>query len=560
MLNSSQTRGPSVSTGELRAFVAAKLGGHSWVVDLVPNYELTIGSDPSSDIRIEDPEVLRKHATLRWNGEQVTLTTVDGGKVTLGGRDVADGDRVTPGDEIRIGPATLQVNITLAPTRKGRRSLTHQEFVERVAEELARSSRTYRTTCLVMLKSKSGDGSKLATAALSTFREGDIVGTYAHDEIEFLLPDTPPNVARAVVERMLEVSGSEHAAVGLAVAPEDGDTPERLMRAGRDALAKAIELGGGIHRTGANLEFDATTPSPHSDASRQVIEEIIRAAEEDSPLLLVGEPSSGKRHYARLFHEKSRRSDGPFVVIQCAGLVDPESVARAFGTDERDVAECTAERARGGTLVLDEVGDLPLQGQRRLLRLFEEGSEDYNIVGTTHRDLLPLCQVGVFLRELYDKLSARRVSIPALRMRAESIVPLAQNFAKQFKSDRPVKLSPGAIDKMRTYSWPGNVLELRNAMERAVALADGGEILAEHLPGDLADAGEGKLREHVGSVERDAIIKALADNNYNQTHAARILGISRRALIYKMEKYGLKPPPAGKRPEDGGTHAHEEGE
>jgi transcriptional regulator of acetoin/glycerol metabolism len=96
-------------------------------------------------------------------------------------------------------------------------------------------------------------------------------------------------------------------------------------------------------------------------------------------------------------------------------------------------------------------------------------------------------------------------------------------------------------------------------MERAVALADGGEILAEHLPGDLADAGEGKLRDHVGSVERDAIIKALADNNYNQTHAARILGISRRALIYKMEKYGLKPPPAGKK-HDGSEEGPEDEE
>src|SRR6185503_19259656 len=103
---------------------------------------------------------------------------------------------------------------------------------------------------------------------------------------------------------------------------------------------------------------------------------------------------------------------------------------------------------------------------------------------------------------------------------------------------------------MRTYSWPGNVLELRNAMERAVTLADGGEILAEHLPGDLSDVDSGRLRDHVGNVERDAIIKALADNNYNQTHAARILGISRRALIYKMEKYGLKPPPAGRREDE----------
>ena len=124
------------------------------------------------------------------------------------------------------------------------------------------------------------------------------------------------------------------------------------------------------------------------------------------------------------------------MLIQCAGLVDGESLARAFGTNANDVANCTAETARGGTLVLEEIGDLPLPGQRRLLKLFEEGSEDYNIIATTHRDLLPLCQVGVFMRELYDKIGVRRISIPALRMRAESIVPLAQNFAQHFKSDR----------------------------------------------------------------------------------------------------------------------------
>jgi hypothetical protein len=528
--------------------VAARLGGHSWVVDLVPHYELTIGSDARSDIRVDAPDVARKHATLTWDGTQVTVGVADANaKIDVNGRAIAGSDRVSPGDEIAIGPAILQVNITLAPTRKGRRSLTHQEFAERVQEELARAHRTGRSTCLVMLKSRSGDGSKLAGAALNTFREGDIVGTYAHDEIEFLLPDTPPNVAKAVVERLLETSGSDHASVGLAVAPEDGDNIERLMRAGRDAMAKSLQQNGGICRTGA-LEFEAVTPSIHTEATRQVIAEITRMSQDDAPLLLVGEPSSGKRYYARLFHEKSARAAGPYVMIQCAGLVDSESLARAFGSSASDVASCTAEGARGGTLMLEEIGDLPMPGQRRLLKLFAEGSEDYNIITTTHRDLQALCNVGVFLRDLYDKISARRITVPALRMRAESIVPLAQNFAKAFKADKPVKLSPGAIDKMRSYSWPGNVLELRNAMERAVALADGGEILAEHLPGDMMGAGdEGKLRDHVGSVERDAIIKSLADNNYNQTHAARTLGISRRALIYKMEKYGLKPPPAGKK-------------
>jgi DNA-binding NtrC family response regulator len=537
-------------TGELRAFVAARLGGHSWVVDLVPHYELSVGSDPSADIRIDVTDVKKQHARLRWNGEHVMLSAVVAdARIELNGQAVQSTERVEPGDEIKVGPAILQVNITFAPARKGRRSLTHQEFTERVGEELARAQRTGRATCLVMLKSRSGDGSKLASAALNTFREGDIVGTYAHDEIEFLLPDTPPNVARAVTERLLETSASERASAGMAVSPEDGETEERLMRAARDALAKAVTQGGGICRTGA-IEFEAVTPDAHTQATRQLMEEIARASQQEGPLLLVGEPASGKRFFAHLFHDKSARKDGPFVMIQCAGLVDGESLARAFGTGPQDVAQCKAESARGGTLVLEEIGDLPLPGQRRLLKLFEEGSEEYNVITTTHRDLPALVNVGVFLRELYDKIGTRKLVVPALRMRAESIVPLAQNFAKHFKSDGPVKISAGAIDKMRSYSWPGNVLELRNAMERAVTLADGGEILAEHLPGDMLTDAEGKLRDHVGSVERDAIIKALADNNYNQTHAARILGISRRALIYKMEKYGLKQAPAGKRDDE----------
>ncbi|HET6339655.1 MAG TPA: sigma 54-interacting transcriptional regulator [Polyangiales bacterium] len=552
MLNSSQSKGVGGETprpvGELRAFVAANVGGRSWVVDLLANYELTIGSDQDSDIRLDVPEVAAKHSTLYWNGEQITLTEfgADDG-VYLNGEIISGATAIKPGDEIDVGPATLVVNITVAPINKGRRSLTHQEFAERLNEELSRGSRGGRVTCLVMLKSKSGDGSRLADAALSTFRAGDIVGTYAHDEIEFLLPDTPPKVAKAVVERLLETSATEGAHVGLAVAPVDGDDADVLVRAARDALANSIRLNITITRTGV-ADVEHTEPSAHTEMTRLLIKDLSEAAQADEPVLLIGEPNTGKRTYGRLIHERGPRASGPCVVIPCAGLVDQESVTKAFGDEHGHVENCTAESAKGGTLILDDVGDLPLQGQRRLLKLFAQGSEDYGIVATTHRDLVALSSVGAFSRDLYDKVSARRIEVPALRMRQESIVPLAQNFAEQFKPDKPIKLSLGAIEKMRTYTWPGNVLELRNAMERALALADGGEILAEHLPGDLTDSGEGKLRDHVGSVERDAIIKALADNNYNQTHAARLLGISRRALIYKMEKYGLKPPPAGAHP------------
>jgi DNA-binding NtrC family response regulator len=548
MLNSSQSKGDGeqkTPAGELRAFVATMFGGRSWVVDLLPNYELVIGSDQEADIRVDVPEVVPKHATLCWNGDKIELREYgaeDG--VHLNGQRINGSVQVQPGDELDIGPATLVVNITVAPISKGRRSLTHHEFAERLAEELSRAARGGRTTCLVMLKSKSGDGSRLADAALSTFRAGDIVGTYAHDEIEFLLPDTPPKVAKAVAERLLETAAADGAHVGLAVAPGDGDDADVLVRAARDALANSIRTGVTISRTGV-AEPNATEPSAHTETTRMLLQTLSDAAQQDDPVLLIGEPNTGKRTYARLIHEKGPRATGPYVVIQCAGLVDQESITKAFGDENGDVSKSLAETASGGTLVLDDVGDLPLPGQRRLVRLFAQGSENYGLVSTTHRDLTALSQVGAFMRELLDKISTRRIQVPALRMRQESIVPLAQNFAEQFKPDKPIKLSAGAIEKMRSYAWPGNVLELRNAMERALALADGGEILAEHLPGDLTDTGEGRLRDHVGSVERDAIIKALADNNYNQTHAARLLGISRRALIYKMEKYGLKPPPAG---------------
>jgi hypothetical protein len=463
---------------ELRAFVATRLGGHSWVVDLLPNYDLSIGSAADVDVRIGGPEVQPRHATLTWNGEHLWLRDLGAhGHMDVNGEAVRGEQRLDPGDEIRVGPAILVVNVTLAPTRRGRRSLTHQEFAERVSEELARAGRSGRATCLVMLKSRSGDGARLADAALSSFRDGDIVGTYAHDEIEFLLPDTPPNIARAVVGRLLETSGTSQCAAGLAVSPEDGDDAERLTRAAREALAKALGQGGGIARSAA-VEIDAVASSVHTEATRVVMDEVARAAAGDEPLLLVGEPNSGKRFYARVFHDKSNRASGPFVTIACAGLVDAESVLRAFGPEQGDVSACLAETARGGTLALEDVGDLPMPGQRRLLSLFERGSEDYNVIATTHRELSALCQVGAFARDLHNKLSAQRIQVPALRMRMESIVPLAQSFARHFKSVKPVRLSPGAIDRMRAYSWPGNVLELRNAMERAVALADGGEILA----------------------------------------------------------------------------------
>jgi hypothetical protein len=536
--------------GEIRAFLLVRLGNESWIVDLLHGYELIVGRGKDADIRIDDSGVRDKHTGVTWNGKHIELRVFDGAEGVL-----VNGDPVTttavakPGDEICIGRATLLVSVTVAPSNLGRRSLTHDEFAERLTEELARAARRMQFTSLIMLKVGSGDGSGVAHAALSSFRGGDIVGTYAHDEIEFLLPDTPFNIAKAVVKRLMETSGIAGASAGIAVAPDDGDSAERLLRAARDALAAGLVEGKDISQA-SPPPLASGEPPIHSPTTKLVVEDITEAAKGNDPVLLIGEPNSGKRYFSRLLHDRSSVASGPFVMIGCAGLVDSAAVSAAFGNENGDCGECTAKKATGGTLVLDEIGDLPVPGQRRLLALLERVElNNIRMVSTTHRDLLALCGAEAFLEALYSRLAVVRIGIPALRMRTESIVPLAENFAAQFNAKSRVKLSTGAVERMRTYAWPGNVLELQNAMERAVALADGGEILAEHLPGSAADAisGRGLLRQHVGSVERDAIIKMLADNNYNQTHTAKQLGISRRALIYKMEKYGLKPLPAGTR-------------
>ena len=237
-----------------------------------------------------------------------------------------------------------------------------------------------------------------------------------------------------------------------------------------------------------------------------------------------------------------RAGGGPLVVIVCARLGERTALELAL-----DVAA----NARGGTLVLEEIADLSLEAQTAWREVLRALAGQARIVVTTARDLRALADRGAFSTELAVLLHARDpIEIPPLRQRPEDIVPLATRFAEEAGGRLPLDLTAGALARLRSYPWPGNVLELHNAIERAVRLAGGGAILAEHLPGDsLASAQtDGRLREHVDSVERDAIFKALAESNHNQTHAAKRLGLSRRALIYKMEKYGLKSPPgAGKR-------------
>ncbi len=516
---------------ERRAFVVARSAGRTWVHDLpADGTEQVVGGDDEAHVRIEG--VGPRALGLRWDGERLQLRS-EGGDCFLQGKRFEGATDLKPGDEIAVGSGQLVVGIAMPLSAGGRRALTHHEFRERLYEEMSRAARGGRPTALVLVATRPGEGGRLASDALETLRAGDVVATYAVDELEMLLPDTDFETAKAVVERM--VGKLDGVSVGLAVAPGHGDSPERLLRAARAAADAAMEAGGGVHPPPPPGPKASVELAVHDPATLEVVGLLEDAAADDAPVLLTGEKSVGKSVFARFLHERAGGAGRPFVTLHCASLGRPPSAEEL-------------EAAIGGTLLLDEVGDLRLEHQRALLAWLRS-EPNVRTVATTHRALGGLVERGAFDPELYERLSVRVVEIPSLRNRPEDILPLAERFVAATGAD--VRLSPGALARLRSYPWPGNVLELRNAMERAARLARDGEILAEHLPSEpmpLATvANEGRLREHVDGVERDAIIKALADSNHNQTHAARRLGISRRALIYKMEKYGLKRPPRGSR-------------
>jgi DNA-binding NtrC family response regulator len=292
-----------------------------------------------------------------------------------------------------------------------------------------------------------------------------------------------------------------------------------------------------------------------SPATRRLLQTVAVVAPSDAPVLVRGETGTGKEVIARLIHAWSRRSAGPLVTANCASI--PESLVESelFGhsrgafTGAVEARDGVFRAASGGTLFLDEIGELPLALQPKLLRAIEAGiitpvgsdvsvDVDTRLVVATHRDLEKEVSEKRFREDLYYRVNVVEVVLDPLRKRREDILPLARNYANQFAGG-PVRLSPQASQCLLIYAWPGNVRELRNAMQRACLLCRGDIILPEHLPPKIASGcGVPDLStadtDRLSQVERATILATLAECHNNKTQAAKKLGISRRALIYKL--------------------------
>jgi len=290
-----------------------------------------------------------------------------------------------------------------------------------------------------------------------------------------------------------------------------------------------------------------------SQGMRRVLETAALVAPSNAPVLILGESGTGKEVVAQMIHQWSPRAAGPLVAANCAGL--PESLVESelFGHTKGAFTGASQSRqgffraADGGTLFLDEIGELPLHLQPKLLRALESGQitpvgsdepvqVDTRLVAATNRDLNKEVLEGRFRDDLYYRINVVELIVPPLSERQDDILPLARRFATEF-SGAPVRFSPQAVQCLLAYSWPGNVRELRNAIQRSCLLCRGDVILPEHLPpkiAALASSGATSSAGRLSQVERAAILATLEECSGNRTQAAKKLGISRRALIYKL--------------------------
>ncbi|WP_338870665.1 sigma-54 dependent transcriptional regulator [Myxococcus stipitatus] len=302
-----------------------------------------------------------------------------------------------------------------------------------------------------------------------------------------------------------------------------------------------------------------------SPAMQQAYALIDRVADLDSTVLITGESGTGKEVAARAVHTRGRRSDGPFVALNCAAMPEALLESELFGHAKGAFTDAKAARtglfvqAHGGTLFLDEVGELPLTLQPKLLRALQErvvrpvGGDtevpfDARIVAATNRDLELAVEEGRFREDLYYRLNVIGVELPPLRARGNDVLLLSQRFIEQFagrNNKRVVGLSPAAAQRLLAYGWPGNVRELQNCMERAVALTSFEQLTVDDLPERIRNYSQPKGATEntdpselvtLEELERKYIHRVLETVGGSRTLAARILGVDRKTLYRKLER------------------------
>ena len=564
---------------------------------------ITVGRSGHNDIRVDDPLVSREHAAFHvGDGLHVEdLGSANGSKLSNEKLEARLLTGIVPGQVVEVGTTMLVVQHSAHGARP-RRLCTHSYFEMRLEEECQHHFRrdpwpdpaadseppaTPGGQFALMRLHIEGEAPEtfVQETLTSVLRPGDVVASYAPGEYELLLLDTNDSRADAESEK-LSVALETHALdvrVGIACFPTHGRTPDSLMSAACAAIRGSEEA--------APVLDEIIVEDP---AMRDLYRVAERIAQGSISVLLLGETGVGKEIFAEAVHRRSPRREQPYVRINCAALSESLLESELFGhekgafTGAEHAKPGLLESASGGTVFLDELGEMPAALQVKLLRVIEQRQVlrvgalkprdiDVRYIAATNRDLEAEVNAGTFRQDLFYRLNGVTLVIPPLRERPCEIERLAKMFLArvwlEMGQTGEAKLSKRALELLLGYRWPGNIRELRNVIERAALLCTGRQIDPEHLPvekmtatwapapsrpnapatGSFAAQGSQHTPERPSTVppydgppeeleERQRILDALERCGGNQTRAAKELGISRRTLSSRLNKYDIPRP------------------
>ncbi len=524
----------------------ARDGFEAFVVELPPFGATTIGRDAQADFAISSPSLSRLHVSLEVQGDGVQLRDLGSRNGTIvDGKRLDDAPKhVPPGAEVVAGDVRFAL--------------------------LRRSS--------------------LPSAARPFLLPGPFEAALAAEEAGFVaaieLPQ-PVNQGSGALEVLAQVSaecslGLRSDVVVLLRSPDESLvdwTLRALAQKGFPASRHAVRATRGgdgaplpaVLRELSEISVEAYASRPAEDVPpafrypslRRLHDDLRRIAPRPISVLITGETGTGKEVVAREIHRLSGRK-GPLVAVNMAALPENLIESELFGHERGAFSGALTakagliETADKGTLFLDEIGELSLPLQAKLLRVLEDQSVrrvgatterkvDLRVVAATHQNLEALEKEKRFRQDLLFRLNGASIAIPPLRQRRGEVAGLARQLLAELASPTPPTLDPSAAVAMDAYAWPGNVRELKHVLERALAFADAGVIMREHLPASFAtetvpppaDRASGDVRSTVKDFERDRIVEALRAAGGNRTRAAEMLGLPRRTLVYKLSKMKL---------------------
>jgi DNA-binding NtrC family response regulator len=564
------------------------------VVPLDPGASVVVGRAPPADVVIPDHCLSRSHARFsRMDADNVSVEDLGSTNGTKLGGEPIERASIKPGDQVMLGTIAAAIHVLAGGEVLPLGLEGHDAFVAAVDAEISRARFFGRPLAVLVARAADVEKGLLprwCPSVRQLLRPVDRIGLYGAGVVEILAPEMRLEEALALAQSIVaRREGEPPLACGVAMFPEAGSSTEALVLAAREASRRADRdepvraAPSGVLRTlssGAEVtpmeDGELVAQSP---GMRALAETAMRVARSSIPLLLQGETGAGKEVLARLIHRSGPRRREPLVCVNCGAIPSQLVESTLFGhekgafTGALQQQKGVFEAADGGTVLLDEIGELPAPAQAALLRVLEtkrvtrvgsvrEIEVDVRVIAATHRDLEAMSAAGGFRVDLYYRLGAMVIAIPPLRERREDIALLSGRFlahATEAARRGPMSIDPEALALLERYAWPGNARELRNALERAVVIAEGDVVTPLDLPervraggaakaaapkaespADLGSLGVGSLKEQVERFERSAIIAVLRETDGHQTKAARLLDVPLRTLQHKIKSYGLK--------------------